>query len=112
MATGSPPYADLHPMRVLFMIPKNPPPELEGAYSPALKDFVAACLQKQPTSRPSAKVRHRFPPSRAPRAAQARKASSRPQGSGTICGGGQCSDVTLTGCRSRRAPLAPPSPPP
>ncbi|XP_065887745.1 serine/threonine-protein kinase 25-like [Dysidea avara] len=62
LAKNEPPYADLHPMRVLFLIPKNPPPELIGEYSKPFKEFVAACLNKDPTHRPTAKelLKHRF----------------------------------------------------
>ncbi|KAG7277387.1 hypothetical protein CRUP_033342, partial [Coryphaenoides rupestris] len=46
LAKGEPPNSDLHPMRVLFLIPKNTPPTLEGPYSKPLKEFVEACLNK------------------------------------------------------------------
>ncbi|QIX00249.1 hypothetical protein AMS68_005766 [Peltaster fructicola] len=60
LALGEPPYSDIHPMKVLFLIPKNPAPVLEGNYSKDFKDFVFRCLQKEPQKRPSAKelLRH------------------------------------------------------
>ncbi|XP_072242924.1 serine/threonine-protein kinase 24 isoform X2 [Leuresthes tenuis] len=55
LAKGEPPHSELHPMKVLFLIPKNNPPTLEGTYSKPLKEFVEACLNKEPSFRPTAK---------------------------------------------------------
>ncbi|XP_054643561.1 serine/threonine-protein kinase 24a [Dunckerocampus dactyliophorus] len=55
LAKGEPPHSELHPMKVLFLIPKNNPPTLEGNYSKPLKEFVEACLNKEPSFRPTAK---------------------------------------------------------
>jgi len=60
LAKGEPPNSDMHPMRVLFLIPKNNPPQLTGGYSKAFKEFVDACLNKDPENRPTAKELLKF----------------------------------------------------
>ncbi|KAG2118192.1 kinase-like domain-containing protein [Suillus discolor] len=62
LAKGEPPYAELHPMKVLFLIPKNPPPQLDSHFSKPFRDFVAYCLQRDPRDRPTARelLKHKF----------------------------------------------------
>ncbi|KAA8494755.1 Germinal center kinase 1 [Porphyridium purpureum] len=55
IATGKPPHSQLHPMKVLFLIPGNDPPVLDPRlYGPELSELVGACLRKDPRARPSA----------------------------------------------------------
>ncbi|XP_046944916.1 LOW QUALITY PROTEIN: serine/threonine-protein kinase 3 [Lynx rufus] len=56
MAEGKPPYADIHPMRAIFMIPTNPPPTFRKPelWSDDFTDFVKKCLVKNPEQRATA----------------------------------------------------------
>ena len=56
MAEKYPPRWFVHPMRVLFMISKDPAPQLEerGKWSKHFQDFVRRCLMKEPRARPRA----------------------------------------------------------
>ncbi|CAL7948662.1 unnamed protein product [Xylocopa violacea] len=56
LAEGDPPLSELHPMRALFQIPRNPPPSLKNPdiHSPELLDFVTECLVKDLEHRPFA----------------------------------------------------------
>ncbi|KAK7915736.1 hypothetical protein WMY93_011497 [Mugilogobius chulae] len=56
MAEGKPPYADIHPMRAIFMIPTNPPPTFRNPdlWSSSFQDFVKQCLVKNPENRATA----------------------------------------------------------
>jgi len=62
MALGEPPRSDVHPMKVLFLIPKEKPPRLEGnAWTRDFKEFVALCLNKEAEKRPSARALLKHP---------------------------------------------------
>lgn len=61
LAKGEPPNSEMHPMRVLFLIPKNNPPQLTGNYSKQFKEFIDICLNKEPENRPTAKELTRHP---------------------------------------------------
>ncbi|XP_041440138.1 mitogen-activated protein kinase kinase kinase kinase 4 isoform X10 [Xenopus laevis] len=53
MAEGAPPLCDMHPMRALFLIPRNPPPRLKSKkWSKKFFNFIEGCLVKNYTQRP------------------------------------------------------------
>ncbi|XP_015438922.1 PREDICTED: myosin-IIIb-like [Dufourea novaeangliae] len=56
LAEGDPPLSELHPMRALFQIPRNPPPALKNPdiHSPEMVDFITECLVKDLEHRPFA----------------------------------------------------------
>ncbi|CAL8303026.1 misshapen-like kinase 1 isoform X6 [Gadus morhua] len=63
MAEGAPPLCDMHPMRALFLIPRNPPPKLKSKkWSKKFMDFIEGCLVKTYPSRPSTEqlLKHTF----------------------------------------------------
>eukprot|EP00047_Mylnosiga_fluctuans_P002871 m.226275 g.226275 ORF g.226275 m.226275 type:complete len:777 (+) comp11404_c0_seq1:48-2378(+) len=64
VAELAPPMFDLHPMRALYLIPKNPPPKLgdKGKWSKDFRDFVKSSLVKNPAKRPTATalLKHSF----------------------------------------------------
>uniref|UniRef100_A0A672RPX1 non-specific serine/threonine protein kinase n=1 Tax=Sinocyclocheilus grahami TaxID=75366 RepID=A0A672RPX1_SINGR len=63
MAEGAPPLCDMHPMRALFLIPRNPPPKLKSKkWSKKFIDFIEGCLVKSYPSRPSTEqlLKHSF----------------------------------------------------
>ncbi|XP_037833589.1 TRAF2 and NCK interacting kinase a isoform X7 [Kryptolebias marmoratus] len=55
MAEGAPPLSDMHPMRALFLIPRNPPPRLKTKlkWSDKFKTFIDCTLAKNHTLRSS-----------------------------------------------------------
>jgi len=65
MAEGHPPLCELHPMRALFLIPRNPAPSLKsnrGKWTGNFRDFVDKTLTKNYHSRPTTDdlLRHPF----------------------------------------------------
>uniref|UniRef100_A0A7N6BZN5 non-specific serine/threonine protein kinase n=1 Tax=Anabas testudineus TaxID=64144 RepID=A0A7N6BZN5_ANATE len=63
MAEGAPPLCDMHPMRALFLIPRNPPPKLKSKkWSKRFLSFVDTCLVKNHLHRPTTDtlLRHAF----------------------------------------------------
>ena len=53
MATGHPPNANVHPLKLVSLIPRQQPPTLPagGGWSAEFNDFIARCLVKDPTQR-------------------------------------------------------------
>ncbi|XP_029811138.1 myosin-IIIa [Suricata suricatta] len=64
LGDGDPPLADLHPMRALFKIPRNPAPKLRQPeiWSAEFNDFISKCLTKDYEKRPTVSdlLQHKF----------------------------------------------------
>ncbi|XP_041126097.1 TRAF2 and NCK-interacting protein kinase-like [Polyodon spathula] len=63
MAEGAPPLCDMHPMRALFLIPRNPAPRLKSKkWSKKFQMFIDSCLVKNHGQRPSTEqlLKHPF----------------------------------------------------
>ncbi|XP_071355075.1 TRAF2 and NCK interacting kinase a isoform X6 [Trachinotus anak] len=63
MAEGAPPLCDMHPMRALFLIPRNPAPVLKSKkWSKKFQSFIESCLVKSHSQRPSTEqlLKHPF----------------------------------------------------
>jgi len=61
MIHGRPPYSNVHPLKVMNMIVKNDPPQLDGDFSKPLKEFIAMCLIKDPAKRAPLSILMRHP---------------------------------------------------
>ncbi|XP_031652431.1 TRAF2 and NCK-interacting protein kinase isoform X10 [Oncorhynchus kisutch] len=63
MAEGAPPLCDMHPMRALFLIPRNPAPRLKSKkWSKKFQSFIESCLVKSHGQRPNTEqlLKHPF----------------------------------------------------
>uniref|UniRef100_A0A673LWH5 non-specific serine/threonine protein kinase n=1 Tax=Sinocyclocheilus rhinocerous TaxID=307959 RepID=A0A673LWH5_9TELE len=63
MAEGAPPLCDMHPMRALFLIPRNPAPRLKSKkWSKKFQSFIESCMVKNHNQRPSTEqlLKHPF----------------------------------------------------
>lgn len=54
LADCKPPFADMHPTRIIFQVVRNPPPTLyrQSNWTQGFNDFIAECLEKNADSRP------------------------------------------------------------
>nr|XP_020472256.1 TRAF2 and NCK-interacting protein kinase-like isoform X7 [Monopterus albus] len=63
MAEGAPPLCDMHPMRALFLIPRNPAPKLKSKkWSKKFQSFIESSLVKSHIQRPGTEqlIKHPF----------------------------------------------------
>ncbi|MES1902998.1 MAG: serine/threonine protein kinase, STE, PAK/STE20-related, partial [Paramarteilia canceri] len=54
MVIGQPPHSKSNPVRALMLIVNGEPPTLPGHFSIQFRNFVASCVEKIPTNRPTA----------------------------------------------------------